>query len=231
MTKSGITLHFIRHGETYFNLYDRVQGWGNSPLTEQGITDALRSGRGLKDLEFNAIYTSDLARTIETAELILQENDKTDKNQEIIAMPEFREIFFGSFEGGYNDDAFKAAADHLGYESKEDLLANVHDSERMEVFKELDPYGHAENFPEFWARLEKGLNKVIENHPDTEEDILIVAHGGTIRLLLEKIVPELIDPKPLLNASVSTVHYENEKFHLDRYGDISHFVAESELDK
>lgn len=228
MTKSGITLHFIRHGETYFNLYDRVQGWGNSPLTERGIEDAIRSGRGLKEQRFDAVYTSDLARTVETAELILQENIRSDQKQEIIALPEFREIFFGSFEGGYNDDAFMAVADHLGYETKEDLLANVHDAERMEVFKKLDPHGHAETFPEFTARLDKGLDKVIENHPDTEEDILIVAHGGTIRLLLERILPDLIDPQPLLNASISTVHYENGEFRLDRYGDVSHFIDEEE---
>lgn len=226
MTKSGITLHFIRHGETYFNLYDRVQGWGNSPLTEGGIEDAVRSGKGLKDLTFDAVYTSDLSRTVETAKLIIEENEETPNDIEITQMPEFREIFFGSFEGGFNDDAFMAVVDHLGYETKEELLANVHDSERMKIFKELDPHGHAEDFDEFTARLEKGLNKVIENHPDTEEDILIVAHGGTIRLLLEKIVPELIDPKPLENASLSTVHYENGKFKLDRYGQVSHFAPE-----
>ncbi|MDN6161373.1 MAG: histidine phosphatase family protein [Atopostipes sp.] len=225
MTKSGITLHFIRHGETYFNFYDRVQGWGNTPLTEQGIKDARRSGKGLEDLEFDAVYTSDLARTVETAEIILGENNKTADDIEITQMPEFREIFFGSYEGGFNDDAFMAVADHLGYETKEDLLANVHDAERMEVFKELDPHGHAENFDEFWERLEKGLNKVIENHPDTEEDILIVAHGGTIRLLLEKIVPELKDPEDLKNASLSTVHYEDGEFKLDCYGQVSHFAS------
>lgn len=227
MTKSGITLHFIRHGETYFNLYDRVQGWGNSPLTEQGIEDSIKSGRGLKDQRFDAVYTSDLLRTVETAKLILQENKVSDPDQEIVMMPEFREIFFGSFEGGYNYDAFMAVADHLGYETKEDLLANVHDSERMEVFKKLDPHGHAETFPEFTERLDQGLNKVIENHPDTEEDILIVAHGGTIRLLLEKILPDLVDPEPLLNASISTVHYENGEFELERYGDVSHFVEQA----
>ena len=230
MTKSGITLHFIRHGETYFNLYDRVQGWGNSPLTERGIDEAKRSGRGLKNIKFDAVYTSDLGRTIETAEYILEQNKQTDPKLEINALPEFREIFFGSFEGGYNIDAFMAVADHLGYDTKEDLLANVHDAERMDIFKKLDPHGHAESFDEFWTRLERGLNMVIENHPDTEEDILIVAHGGTIRLLLEKIVPELIDPQPLLNASVSTVHYEKGEFRLDRYGEVSHFIPELEMD-
>ena len=228
MGKNGLTLHFIRHGETYFNLYDRVQGWGDSPLTEQGINDAIRSGKGLKDMKFDAVYTSDLSRTIETAKLILEVNNQTATDLEIIPLPEFREIFFGSFEGGYNDEAFMAAADYLGYETKEDLLDNVHASERMEVFRKLDPHGHAESFAEFSERLERGLNIILNNHRNSGEEILIVAHGGTIRLLLEAIVPDLKNPTPLLNASLSTVQYENSEFHLERYGDISHFVEEKD---
>lgn len=226
MTNSKLSLHFIRHGETYFNLYDRVQGWGDSPLTERGIADAIRSGQGLKKKKFDAIYTSDLTRTVETAKLILQANEISNPKQEIIALPEFREVFFGSFEGGLNYDAFMAVADYLGYDTKEDLLANVHASERMDVFNKIDPHGHAESFEQFSTRLERGLNQVIANHEDKDEDILIVAHGGTIHLLVEKIIPDFIEPQPLLNASISTVHYQNKKFQLECYGDISHFAPE-----
>ena len=228
MTNNRLSLHFIRHGETYFNLYDRVQGWGDSPLTERGIADAVRSGRGLKGQRFDAIYTSDLTRTEATAKIILEVNEKSNPEQKIIMMPEFREVFFGSFEGGFNYDAFMAVADYLGYETKEDLLANVHASERMDVFNKIDPHGHAETFEQFSTRLERGLNKIIANHEDTDEDILIVAHGGTIHLLVEKIIPDFIEPQPLLNASISTVHYQNKKFQLECYGDISHFAPEAD---
>ena len=57
----------------------------------------------------------------------------------------------------------------------------------------------------------------------------MVAHGGTIRVILENLIPELDDPDALLNASVSVAHYSDGLYHLDRYGDISHFADESEL--
>ena len=36
MTKKGVTLYFMRHGETIFNRYNRMQGWsGITPLTKR----------------------------------------------------------------------------------------------------------------------------------------------------------------------------------------------------
>lgn len=228
MPENGLTLYFIRHGETYFNLYDRVQGWGDSPLTELGVEDALKSGRGLKDIQFDAVYTSDLLRTIATAELILQENEQTADDYEIIALPEFREFFFGSYEGGYNLDAFMAVADHLGYDSKEHLLEHVDSNARMDVFHEIDSHQHAESSAIFLERLNQGLNKVVEENNGKHKNVLIVAHGGTIHSLFESMIPDLENPPPLLNGSVSVVHYKDGHYELERYGDISHFTEESE---
>ena len=42
----GVTFYFMRHGETFFNLYGRMQGWSNAPLTDNGIVDVHRSGKG-----------------------------------------------------------------------------------------------------------------------------------------------------------------------------------------
>lgn len=230
MTKSGVTIYFVRHGETYLNYYGRMQGWANAPLTDRGITDVRRSGRGLKDIKFDAVYTSDLQRTVDTAEILLDENDLTKTDMEIILMPEFREIFFGSFEGEHGDVVYKEVAEHLGFKTAKKLFKNANQFERMNAFKEIDSEGHAEDFMEFWLRVEEGLLRLINTHRDTGETILLVAHGGTIRVILENLVPELTDPDALLNASVSVAHYENGRYHLDRYGDVSHFVDEEDLD-
>lgn len=224
MSAKELNLYFIRHGETYFNLYDRVQGWGNTPLTELGVEDALRSGRGLKDIKFDAIYTSDLLRTVETADLILEENEQTAEDYEIIALPEFREFFFGSYEGGWNDDAFMAVADHLGYDSKEHLLEHVDSNARMDVFHEIDPHQHAESSTIFLERLKKGLDQVVEDSHGEHENVLIVAHGGTIHSLFELMIPDLENPPPLSNGSVSVVHYKDGHYEFNRYGDVSHFT-------
>ena len=88
----------MRHGETYLNKYNRMQGWSDTPLTPRGRRDVMRSGAGLGDVKFDAVYCSDLRRTFETAQIILKENQHADYLK-VVAMPEFREIFFGSFEG------------------------------------------------------------------------------------------------------------------------------------
>ena len=95
MTKKGVTLYFMRHGETVFNRYNLMQGWSDTPLTKEGRLDAIRSGLGMRDVHFDAVYTSDLRRTVETAQLFLKTHPNRD-NLTIEMMPEFREVFFGS---------------------------------------------------------------------------------------------------------------------------------------
>ena len=52
-----INLIVVRHGKTYFNRYNKLQGWGNSPLTEAGIADAQRVGETLANVSFKAAYS------------------------------------------------------------------------------------------------------------------------------------------------------------------------------
>lgn len=158
------TIYFVRHGETYFNLYGRMQGWGNTPLTPDGEKGVRASGRGLADVKFDAVYTSDLQRTIDTAEIILAENKKTDPKIEIKAMPEFREIFFGEFEGERVEDTYKEIIAELGLKTAEDAFKTIGALERMNTFNKLDKYGHAETFMQFWSRVEKGLIELINRH-------------------------------------------------------------------
>lgn len=218
----GCTFYFVRHGQTYFNHYQRMQGWCNTPLTEKGREDVRRSGRGLADTEFDAVYTSDLSRTIETASIILEENHHSEKLK-MDAMPEFREVFFGSFEGLPIDETWQNVNSVMGYPSVAELWAESTIPDQMNAFKKADPYHDAEDFLTFWLRIEKGLLKLIERHRDTGDKVLVVAHGNTIRYMLNGLVPELKEPQALLNASVSVVRYRNGHYELDRYNEVSHF--------
>lgn len=65
--------------------------------------------------------------------------------------------------------------------------------------------------------------KLIDKHRDTGDKVMIVAHGNTIRYLLNNLVPELENPQPLLNASVSVVKYYNGRYHLEAYNEVGHF--------
>ncbi|HHJ7123947.1 TPA: phosphoglycerate mutase family protein [Streptococcus pyogenes] len=49
MNKNSIELWLVRHGETIFNKKNLVQGWSDSPLTNDGILSTLCLARGLKE--------------------------------------------------------------------------------------------------------------------------------------------------------------------------------------
>lgn len=227
----GVTFYFVRHGETYLNLYNHMQGWANAPLTPEGIANVHRSGRGLADIEFDAVYTSDLQRTIDTAEIILQENHG--KDLPITPMKEFREVFFGSFEGRAAKDVWPKIVDevHIKY----DLPAGDERDIRMTLntIKELDPFHHAESYPEFWNRVESGLLQLLNKHAGTDQNILVVCHGMTIRNLLSGLVADFNEEEPLDNASVSIVEYKDGQFKMMAYGRTDHFkdIADDAGDK
>ena len=223
----GVTFYFMRHGETYLNFYGRMQGWVNAPLTERGIHDVRRSGNGLADVKFDAVYSSDLMRTVDTATLVLDENKHAD-GLNIVPMKEFREVHFGYFEGldakKVWDDVVNAANVKDGLPAGTELQVEA----SLNAVKELDPYGHAENYAEFWERVENGLLQLLNKHAGTDENILVVCHGLTIRNLLHGLIANFEMSDPRENASGSIVKYGEGHFQLLAYNQTDHFsdVAE-----
>src|SRR5699024_2049436 len=81
-----VHFYMMRHGKTMLNMLDRVQGWSDAFLTPDGEETARAAGIGLKDTAFTAAYSSDSGRAVQTARIILDENQsssgvelKTDK--------------------------------------------------------------------------------------------------------------------------------------------------------
>ena len=64
-------LYLIRHGETDWNIERRLQGQVDIELNEFGRTLAVKTGKGLENIQFDICFTSPLKRARETAELIL----------------------------------------------------------------------------------------------------------------------------------------------------------------
>lgn len=107
----AIHLYLVRHGQTYFNLYNRLQGWSNSPLTDSGKADAVRAGEKLAHIKFDAAFCSDTTRAQDTARTILLKNPSAQFSNliEAEAHMEFREQFYGYFEGKDMNEAWWAA--------------------------------------------------------------------------------------------------------------------------
>ena len=107
-----VTIYFARHGKTLFNTFDRVQGWADTPLTEDGVRVARYLGEGLKGIKFDRFYSSDAGRQRETMAVILKQMGVT--SYHLNELPGLREAFFGGFEGGFNKDMADAGAHALG---------------------------------------------------------------------------------------------------------------------
>lgn len=221
----GVTFYFMRHGETYLNKYGRMQGWSDTPLTRRGKRDVSRSGAGLANIKFDAVYCSDLRRTFETAEIIMNENQHKG-DLKIKPMPEFREIFFGSFEGLDAAETWGQLHKHLGYENGMVYDENRAVVEELNGMKEMDPYHEAEDYMTFWLRVERGLLKLIKEHRDTGRNILIVSHGMTIRNMIHALIPDFEIGRHLDNASISVVSYYDGFYHLEKFNSIEHFAPD-----
>lgn len=92
-------LYLVRHGQTYFNLIGKTQGWCDSPLTEKGQAQVKKTREWLisEGLKFSRAYTSTLGRARESTRIISQ-----DLIQEVIEVESLKELGFGRFEGESN---------------------------------------------------------------------------------------------------------------------------------
>ncbi len=111
-----------RHGETDWNREGRFQGHADPPLNEAGRAQARALAERLAEVELDAIYSSDLRRARETAEIVAAAKGLT-----VTTDPGLREVDVGSWSGltrGEIADRFPDAEQHDG-ESAEEHLARV----------------------------------------------------------------------------------------------------------
>ena len=66
-------LYLIRHGETDYNRNRRIQGQCDIPLNDYGRKLAYQTAEGLRDVPFDAVFTSPLVRAKETARIVMGE--------------------------------------------------------------------------------------------------------------------------------------------------------------
>lgn len=186
-----LELYFVRHGETLFNTMDKLQGWADSPLTENGIKIAQQTGQWLANTSFQSVYTSDMKRAIDTANYIITAN----KSFTGVAKPSanFREAFFGGFEGLDNQSVWRSIAAPYGASNQTEMLEKVTPSVVRDRMHAADPLHLAETGDQFWQRVIQGFSTLLEREADHNR-ILIVAHGTLIRSLAIRFTNHKIDP-------------------------------------
>jgi len=160
-------LILIRHGQTDWNLAGKFQGQQDIPLNDEGNRQALEVAKYLADEEIAEIYSSDLQRAYKTA-LKIAEYQQMIK---IKTLPDLREINFGQWEG-------------LTYRKIEREYPERLKKWYQTPVKTTPPGG--ESIIEFQKRVVEQLTELCQQSEGKK--IVVVAHGGTIRVFLAYIL-------------------------------------------
>lgn len=196
-------IFLVRHGETDYNKKMIVQGRGvNSSLNETGISQARAFFEKYKTYPFDVLYTSSLNRTHETMFHFIQTGIKH------ISTEHLDEIDWGIYEGvGDDPNLFKAYHEIM----KEWRQGNLH----IKIDGGESPL-------ELAQRQEKWIEEVkVSPH----NKILACSHGRSIRALLCQMTElplSQMDDFPHTNTCLYKLVYDNRKFEIELFNDISH---------
>lgn len=164
MAKNSLQLFVVRHGETNWNRYGRIQGHKNPGLNAVGRAQAEELEPRIRQLAIEQILCSDLKRCKETAAIL-----NSEVKLPMAYTKAFRERSFGKLEGRTWADVH-AEFPNLKKTWKVDSKA----------FPELDIEDDCQAFPN---RVFMGLRKTAKLYKELNR-ILIVTHGGVIKVLL-----------------------------------------------
>ena len=204
-------LYAVRHGQTYFNRYNRLQGWSNSPLTASGLRDADRAGHKLSKVDFAAAYCSDTTRAQETVRRILDQN-QSEKKPEPVSDSHFREQFYGYFEGQDMAMAWWAAGAPHGAGTYQQIVDQFGLAATRDFLKEADPFSDAESDSEYWTRIAGGFALIAADpHLQDGDRVLLISHGNTLLSLVNRFGGGRYDTSSRpSNGSVTIFDFDTE---------------------
>jgi broad specificity phosphatase PhoE len=195
-----MTLIFVRHGLSRGNELRVAQGWSDYPLSDRGRQQAEAVAARLALMDASALYSSDLKRASETAEIVAARSGLT-----VVPREGLRERRFGEGEGL----TWKQITERWG----EDLRVGtgvVPGEERTAAFRE---------------RVGREVDLLAERH--SEDVAVCVTHGGTISVVVAHVLGLPPDEYPAVhtdNCSLTTIELQrgqhviscqNDRCHLD----------------
>ena len=180
----------MRHGQSTANAMGVWQGQMDFPLSEEGRLQAVLAGRALARTDYEAIYSSPLARAYETAKIIARESGFSG---EVVPMRGLIERHGGVLEG------------HSWAEQEE---RNPECARKFLSLPEEErwTFAGAETDEEVMDRFEAALDEIRSRHPEGAR-VVVVSHGGSMRAFLrDRFGPEVLPgPHRAANASITRI--------------------------
>lgn len=205
-------LVIVRHGESVWNQENRFTGWKDVDLSPKGISEAEKAGKSLKEqgFSFDVAYTSCLTRAIRTLNLILE-------NLGALWIPVIKnwrlnERHYGDLTGlDKSETAAKHGEDQVkiwrrSYDTPPPMMSkdNPEHPTHDPRYKNEDPkkLPSGESLKDTAARFIPYWNDVISKDVKAGKKVLIVAHGNSLRALIQHL--ENLTPEEIMEVNMPT---------------------------
>ena len=187
----------VRHGQSLWNLEKRFTGWVDIELSDQGRLEARKAGELIKkiDLKIDSFYCSYQKRAIDTLELIL--NILAIKPGQITKAWDLNERQYGELTGLNKDEMKKVYGEekiHIFRRSWDISPApldkkNPYHPLNIEIYKNIpkDKIPDTESLKNTYERVIPYYLENIEPLIQNGQNVLISAHGNTLRALCKKL--------------------------------------------
>tara|TARA_B100001121_G_scaffold278136_1_gene268527 strand:+ start:72 stop:785 length:714 start_codon:yes stop_codon:yes gene_type:complete len=184
----------IRHGQSTWNAENRFTGWVDVGLSDQGIEEAKISGELIKNLNlnFDVYFTSYLKRAINTLEIIMK---VTKKKNKFIKAWQLNERHYGSLTGLNKAETRKKIGDEKfnTYRRSWNIPPpnldknSKYSSHQDKLYKNLKNIPSTESLKDTYERVVPYFEKNMLNQIKQRKNIILSAHGNTIRALGKRI--------------------------------------------
>lgn len=188
-------LVLIRHGQSIWNLQNRFTGWADVSLSQKGLKEANKAAIKLKHYKFSFAYTSNLIRAQETLFSILNKNlycnhyiriheneskwyshykhnKEDDIDLKVYTTEALNERYYGDLQGLNKDETRKKFGEKLVQLWRRAYKIGPPGGNSLSItYKRTIPY--------FKSHIEPKLKK--------GEDIIIAAHGNSLRSIIKYI--------------------------------------------
>jgi len=201
----------VRHGETAWNVEGRIQGHLDTPLNDEGLAQALMVGERLAREPFDAFYCSDLLRTRQTAQPLMDRTRRVPQLQS-----ELRERHLGIFQG------------LTGVQCQQQF------PEDYRRFHERDPdhvIPEGESVRQLYERITTFFADLLARHAGGR--VVVVTHGGVLDALYRWALDIPLGRArdfPIFNASINRIAHDGSALRVMQWGDIAHLTRDAALD-